>query len=318
MTGERRFADAYGRDASEERRLRIEAHLELLGQMARRYASVLPRDAVSVDELLSWGAIGLCRAIDTFDPARGVPLEPYVRIQIRHAMVDGLRDADRLPRRAREKERHYRDVLEELEQTLGREPTQEELTGALGGPENLREHERAVAFSTLGSLDEPVPGPEREGGADSPSKGSLLAGSGPREDPESEILRQERRANLVRALSRLTERERQILMAIYDGDFTVTEVAQAMGLSVSYVARIHHHALLRVRAMMVHAEHGPRSLRVREASSGDLAPSVPDPRGAGVKPEVAPVATTGPPTPRRRRNWQESGMGGGVKGGRGP
>lgn len=244
--------------------MRIEAHLPLLGQMARRYASTLPQDAVSVDELLSWGAIGLCRAIDTFEAARGVPLEPYIRIQIRHAMVDGLREADRLPRRAREKERHYRAVLAQLEQTLGREPTEEELSVALGGLESLREHERAVAFSTLGSLDEPTPGAGRDGdGADGPDRASLLAGDRPEEDPEGELLRAERRENLIRALTRLTERERQILMAVYGGDFTLTEVAQAMGLSLSYVARVHQHALLRVRAMMVHADHGPRTPRPR-------------------------------------------------------
>lgn len=320
MTGERRMAGAYGREASDERRVRIEAHLPVLGQMARRYASTLPQDAVSVDELLSWGAIGLCRAIDTFDPARGVPLGPYVRIQIRHAMVDGLREADRLPRRAREKERHYRAVLADLEQALGREPTEEELSAVLGGPEGLREHERAVAFSTLGSLDEPVPGPgDRDGdGMDGPTRASLLAGDRPDEDPEGQLLREERRTNLVRALVRLTERERKILMAVYDGDFTLTEVAQAMGLSVSYVARVHQHALLRVRAMMVHADHGPKvpKGRVQAGVAAGAGPSGPGARaaslGSGQGHGSGPRAGAGPPG--------ESGSSATAagKGGRGP
>ena len=241
-----RAAVAYAAAAGETRQARIEAHLGVLGRMARRIHSTLPSGAVELDELLSWGAIGLCQAVDTYDPGRGVPLEPYVRVSIRHAILDGLRESDRLPRRMREKERRLRDVVSSLEQSLMRTPTGEEVAQALGGDESaVSEHYAALAYASLGSLDEETPGSEEGGEA----RIERIADHGA-ENPVERVEDDEERGQLVAALSRLTERERKILWAVYQEDYTLTEVAKALRLSVSQVGRIHAHAILRLRGMM--------------------------------------------------------------------
>jgi RNA polymerase sigma factor for flagellar operon FliA len=241
-----RAAVAYAAAGSDTRQARIEAHLGVLGRMARRIHSTLPHGAVELDELLSWGAIGLCQAIDTYDPGRGVPLEPFVRVSIRHAILDGLRENDRMPRRMREKERRLREAVSSLEQTLMRSPTQEEVAQALGGDEaSVSEHYAALAYASLGSLDEESSGSDEGGDA----RIERIADQGA-QSPVERVEDDEERGQLVAALSRLTERERKILWAVYQEDYTLTEVAKALRLSVSQVGRIHAHAILRLRGLM--------------------------------------------------------------------
>jgi RNA polymerase sigma factor for flagellar operon FliA len=237
-----RGAQAYQSTQQGEREALAIAYLPLLRQLSRRYRSLLPPGAAEEGEVLSWGALGLMRALHTYDPSLGVPLEAYVRRCVRHAVLEGLRSADRLPRRAREKEKRLRETVAHLEQTLQREPEEEELAQALGGWDSLREHQRAAAFASLLSLDEPV-------GEGEEDRLSFMADP-TQEGPEEALLRAERRQRLREALARLSERERKVLWGVYGMDATLTEVAQAMGLSVSYVARLHHRAILRLRGMM--------------------------------------------------------------------
>jgi RNA polymerase sigma factor for flagellar operon FliA len=244
-----RAAAAYTAAAADSRAARIEAHLALLGRLARRIHSTLPPGSADLDELLSWGAIGLCQGVDSYDPGRGVPLEAYVRATIRHAIMDGLREADRLPRRMREKERRLRQVVAELEQRFMRSPTPDEVAAALGGDEaSVADHYAAVAFSSLGYLDEELPddGDGEGGGA---SRLERIADEGAA-DPVERAEAEERRRHLMAALARLSERERRILWAVYQEDYTLTEVARVLGLSVSQLARIHAHAILRLRGML--------------------------------------------------------------------
>jgi RNA polymerase sigma factor for flagellar operon FliA len=246
VTGEGRAAAAYEAVAQPSRDARIQAHLGLLGRLARRIHSTLPPGAADLDELLSWGAIGLCQGVDSHDPGRGVPLEAYLRGTIRHAILEGLRQADRLPRRMREKERRLREAVAALEQALMRTPAPEEVARYLGlDDEAVAEHYAAAAFASLGYLDEETPGEDGEG----TTRLEHLADEGA-EDPQERVEAEERRAHLMAALARLSERERRILWAVYQEDYTLTEVARAIGLSVSQVARIHAHAILRLRGMM--------------------------------------------------------------------
>jgi RNA polymerase sigma factor for flagellar operon FliA len=231
---------------ADPRQARIQAHLGVLAGMARRIHSTLPPGAADLDELLSWGAIGLCQAIDSYDAGRGVPLEAYVRISIRHSVMDGLRQADRLPRRMLEKERRLRETMAALEQRLLRSPTPDEVASALDlGEAALAEHYAALAFASLGYLDEEVGGEDETG----PVRLELLADP-EAADPAVEAESSERRRQLVSALGRLSERERRILWAVYQEDYTLTEIAKAIGLSVSQVGRIHAHAILRLRGML--------------------------------------------------------------------
>lgn len=286
-TGDRAMA-AYAAAGSDTRAARIDAHLGVLGRMARRIHSTLPAGAVEVDELLSWGAIGLCQGIDAFDPTRGVPLEPYVRVCIRHAILDGLRESDRLPRRMREKERRLRDCVASLEQSLMRSPTPDEVAQALGGDQAVvSDHYAALLYASLGSLDEEAPGSEEGGDA----RIDRLPDEGA-ENPVARVEDEEERGQLAAALARLTERERKILWAVYQEDYTLTEVAKALRLSVSQVGRVHAHAVLRLRGMM--SRYVAQSRRDRPQAPGDSGD------GQSAPGRQRPVGRSPPPAPDAR------------------
>jgi RNA polymerase sigma-B factor len=81
------------------RRELIERHLPLVRSVARRYAG-----EESVEELVQGGAIGLIKAVDNYDTARGVALGAYaapaIAGEIRHHLRDRC-DPVRVPRRLR-------------------------------------------------------------------------------------------------------------------------------------------------------------------------------------------------------------------------
>jgi RNA polymerase sigma-B factor len=84
------------RDA--DRAALIERHLPLVRSIARRFAGA----GEPLDDLVQVGAIGLIKAVDRFDPARGTPLEPYAAAAISGEIRHHLRDrcsVVRLPRR---------------------------------------------------------------------------------------------------------------------------------------------------------------------------------------------------------------------------
>ena len=76
----------------------IERNLPLVRSIARRFAGA----GEPLEDLVQVGAIGLIKAVDRFDPARGTPLQPYAAAAIAGEIRHHLRDrcsVVRLPRR---------------------------------------------------------------------------------------------------------------------------------------------------------------------------------------------------------------------------
>lgn len=81
--------DSYQKMAGEDLEARVRQFLPLVQRIVARVAPFAT--PVDRDDLESYGAIGLYRALESFEPARGVPLEAYVAQRVRWAVVDGLR-----------------------------------------------------------------------------------------------------------------------------------------------------------------------------------------------------------------------------------
>ena len=73
---------------SEARRLAIEQHLPLVYAVARRFA----HRGEPLEDLVQVGALGLIKAVDRFDPARGVTLGAYAAPTIAGEIRRHLRD----------------------------------------------------------------------------------------------------------------------------------------------------------------------------------------------------------------------------------
>ncbi len=77
------------------------------------------------------GLVGLLQALRNYDPACGASFETYARTRVRGAMLDELRRMDWVPRTIHEKARKIQNVMSQLEQKLGRTPTEAQMAEAL-------------------------------------------------------------------------------------------------------------------------------------------------------------------------------------------
>ena len=69
------------------------------------------RFPIEVDDLIGYGVLGLMKAVERFDPSRGILLKTYAEHRIRGAILDGLRGMDWVSRSMRQKEREYKEKL---------------------------------------------------------------------------------------------------------------------------------------------------------------------------------------------------------------
>jgi len=214
---------------SAEREAAIGELLPLVRRIARRVGAVAR--AADLDDLIGDGCVGLIRAVDSFDPTRGAPLDAYARKLIAGAMLNGLRRLDPVSERVRRRLRAADERRYELAQELGTLPSYAELElhdGAL-------RRARVAAFRQAAlSLDAPLPS-ERDPLADWTAEPAGVA-----------VVRAGRR-ELGTALARLPERQRRILALHYGGELSLRAIGARMRVSPQRVSQLHLIALDRLR-----------------------------------------------------------------------
>ena len=115
----------------EARSLMITSNLRLVVTIARCYADL----GLPLLDLISEGNIGLVKAVDRFDPAKGAKLSSYAAWWIRQAIkraLDNQSKIIRIPVHRRDKVSKVRRVAVQMSQELGRDPADEELAEELG------------------------------------------------------------------------------------------------------------------------------------------------------------------------------------------
>ncbi len=214
-----------------------EAFLPLVQEQAARILRRLPTGILERDEVVSYGVIGLLEGLEHYDAGRGVPLEAYLRTQIRRRILDGLRSQDRLPRRLRARERQVREAYAQLEQENLRSARDEEVAERLGLSQGeFQEWLLDLGFTTVWSIEV-----LEESGIE-PEDGQST--------PEEQLEQQELLSILAAAIEKLPQRERDVLAAHYNLGYSLQEVAQAMDLTERYVAALHSRAVLRLRGAL--------------------------------------------------------------------
>ena len=132
----------------------ILTYAPLVKFVAGRLGASLPGH-VDEQDLVSYGLLGLIGAIERFDPDREIKFETYAIARIKGAIIDELRSLDWVPRSVRTRAREIERAIAELERTLMRAPTDEEIATKVGiTQEELEGSLTEISRSSMAALDE--------------------------------------------------------------------------------------------------------------------------------------------------------------------
>jgi len=216
----------------------VRNYLPLARTIARRYES--PR--VPLEDLVQVAAIGLMKAIDRFEPERGIAFSSYAVPTMVGEVQRHFRDHTwgvRPPRELQERAQRVINANRELGAELGRPPTAGELARRLQlSLEQVVDALQACQARDVGSLDRPrTLGDDGEG-----TFGDLMGG----EEPGYE--RVEKAVTAERLMDVLDEREREILRLRFHEDLTQSEIGERIGCSQMHVSRLVRGALAKLSA----------------------------------------------------------------------
>jgi len=212
------------------------AHAPRAAALARRFAN----RGEPIDDLIQVATIGLLKAVDRFDPTRGVQFSTYATATILGELRRHFRDrfwTIRVSRRLRELNHRLMRAGDRLAQELGRTPTVAEMARECGvGLERALEAFEVGRAYRPASLDAPVV----DGGEETGRPGA--------DDPALQGV--EDRMFLERAVHGLPERLRATIRMRYYEGLRQAEVARRIGTSQVAVSRIERQALDVLRAMV--------------------------------------------------------------------
>src|SRR5690606_28086067 len=214
----------------------VEAHRGLAASIANDYRG----RGVELDDLIQIALLGTLKAIERFDPDRGIPFSSFASRTINGEIKRYFRDrtwAVRPPRTAPERHLDLRRASAAMSARLGRAPTVAELATEMGIDEDevLDAMEAGAAYRAT-SLDARRPGDD-----EGTSLAERLAGAETASRPV------EIRVLVGQLLRRLPDREATILRLRYYDELTQSEIADRLGISQMHVSRLIRRCLIDLR-----------------------------------------------------------------------
>lgn len=223
----------------------INHYIPLVKITAGRLKSTITAGSVELDDLVSYGVLGLIDAIDKFDLEKNVKFETYAQMRIRGAMIDQLRKIDWAPRSLRQKSKEVEEAYRVLENRNGRSASDIEVAEYL----DMRLEEFQELLGQLSSLSlislEEVLENRLENKAVFRSEEGF--NNGCISEPESIAEGKEVKYLLRDAIDKLPEREKLLITLYYYEELTYKEIGRIMTISESRVSQLHTKAVFRLK-----------------------------------------------------------------------
>ncbi len=196
----------------------------------------MPRHC-EIDDFLSAGLEALIRALDRYEPVRGVALEQFVWTRIHGAVLDEARRQDWAPRSLRAFQRDREKVIREHTAAHGRAPSKDDLAVALAMSSlELADWEARSGNADLHSLNMPVGAAEDED--DGTELVDTLCSPDRASRPEEALLAVDLDDRIQAALEELSPRDREVAELLYVEDRTMREVGTMLGVTESRVSQL--------------------------------------------------------------------------------
>ena len=233
----------------EARTLMISANLRLVIKIAHDYANL----GLPLLDLVSEGNIGLMRAVERFDPAKGGKLSTYAAWWIKQSIKRALANQSktiRLPVHLVDKISKMNRVASQLSEELGREPTDDELAEEVGlSPRSVSQLK--MASIRPASLNAPI-------NVDDSTELGDLVGDEDARTPFEFLRDRNLRDELPELLAILDPRERTIIFQRFGLDGarpkTLEEVGKKLGVTRERIRQVQNIALVKLRRALSRKE----------------------------------------------------------------
>ena len=229
-------SDKHSRDAL------IVQYIYLVRYVVGRVKVTLPV-TISIEDIEGYGVEGLINAIERFSPQKNTRFETYALIRIRGSILDRIRSQDFLPRSVRKKIKDIKQAAEYLKQELGRMPTTTEIANYLDmDPEKVCQilSEDVTVTSIY----------DKRGTSDDSMEIIDTIEDSNKLNPQERMEEQNAKTDLQKALQRLPERERVLMVLYYQENMTMKEIGETLGMSESRVCQLHAQAIMKLKNIL--------------------------------------------------------------------
>ena len=209
--------------------------------LVRFLASKFKNRGESLEDLVQVGTIGLIKAIDRFDPDRGLEFTTYATPTIMGEIKRHFRDKGwsvRVPRRLQELSAKVNQATDELTNQLQRSPSVAEIAEYLGSTvdEVLEAMESSSAYSSV---------PLEGGGSGEDDEAPSVIDHYATEDPD--LAASDDRIVLEQAIADFSPREQEVVKMRFEEGLTQVEIAERLGISQVQVSRLLRRTLRRIQ-----------------------------------------------------------------------